>query len=406
MATTTWHPRTSFTQPRQWLLTNGEIVTEPPLEQTATGRKVRVAGTDLSAFSRDMDELILRSVYEFAEQKKTQVWMPLDGREKAMNGLAGISSESTTDLYVLTPDLTSTTKIWWRFRHPTLPIEAIVTVDAGRVTPGYAGSQHRVATTVTVPHTHPVRRDVWQAMTFDAERVTTPAFQELYVGDVNLGSREFVRDNTPEWAHVLEGRVLGTERAMVGFLLTKVREIDQYETIQIPDFRDSDNPTWLDLELYETNYSPTIASELAEYLDGTPTLTEALRIYGELQACLRGVGMVMEDKTENDFQKALLAGDAAGLTVDIGTPHAPQSEGGWDHDHSLTMHLASGTFVVNCSATVNYGDVADRWDEALTIASLRGEEDTLLTFAREAAREGQTKRSRTTVRERTGQAHE
>jgi len=405
MGQTAWHPRTNFEQSRQWLLTDGTIVAEPALEQSGSGRKVRVAGTDLSAFTKDMDELVMRTVQAYAEKNAASIWMPLHDYEERVEDEAGFKpAETRAELYVLDQNFHTKTNVWWRFKHPTLPIEALVVVSAGRVHPN-GSSAHKIETAVMLPRTAPVGIRAWEALHPAAYRVQNHTFDTL-INSVSPNTqaaataREFVRDDPATWAAWLGRNQYTSERALVEGLLNQVRNIDDFETIQVPDLRDPENPTWMDLELYETNMHSGFTTDLTDYLDGTPTLTEALRLYRELQTCLRGIGMVIDDKTENDFQKALLSGDASGVTVSIESVHDGETQSGFDYQHSLTMHLPTGTFVVNCHAQVNHGEIAEKWDEARTVASLTGEEDTLIAYAREAAQRSQQKRARATIRER------
>jgi len=402
MGSTTWFPRIAPDKPKQWLLANGEIVNEPPLEMTTTGRKVRVAGTDVSAYARDMDDLVLRAVQQFATRKQTSVWMPLHDATRAMEDAAGFEPATTkAELYVLKKGLGERTIAWWRFKHPALPIEAILSVTAGRVHTWSVSSQHEVQADLVAPNTAPTQAMVAEFVK-EVDGYLSRQVNRLN-GQAHSTAREFVRDRPPTtWdPQTLLGRqAFGSERLMVEALLAKVRGCEEIESIQIPDLRDPDHPAWLELELYETNVNANFLSDLTEYLEGTPTVTEALRIYKELQECLRGIGLVLDDRSENDFQRGLLSDEPAGVTVQLSPPH--DVDGKLDHAHTLRMHLPTGTFVVDCSATINHNEVAEQWEEARVVASLSGEENTLLAFARESAKRDHEQRARTIIKERRG----
>lgn len=393
MAQTTWLPRTNFEQPKQWLLANGEIVSEPPLEQTSTGRKVRVAGTNMSAFSKDMDALVLKAVKQFAEQKQTTVWMPLANAKAAMESRAGFSPEATKAKLHVMEDALKTTIVWWRFKHPSLPIEALLYVRASLVNQYYPNQGSRVETALVAP----------DGSGADLQARFDDVKDGFFSGiSMDWPLREFVRDNPPSWdaADILGSDHYVTERELVKGLLAKVRKIDDLDTIQIPDTRDPDNHAWLDLELHETNLNSNLFAELTDYLEGTPSVEEALRIYEDLRACLRKIGMVLGEKSEDDFARGLAGGDKDFVTVTLNRPH--EENGSEDHQHSLRMHLPSGTFVVDCQLRVNQNAIVDRWDEAHTIASLSGEEDVFLAFAREVARKEQDERAKRILRQRKG----
>jgi hypothetical protein len=61
----------------------------------------------------------------------------------------------------------------------------------------------------------------------------------------------------------------------------------------------------------------------------------------------------------------------------------------------LSVHLPTGTFIVECThGDVDKNVVAEKWEEALTMASLTGEEDTLLAYAREYAKKHNATRTK------------
>lgn len=399
---TTWSPRTTlFDERRSWLLANGEIVQEPLLEETSTGLKVRVAGTNQSRYSRDTDDLIRETIRTLAARKRTHVWMPLANMRRSIINNIGFDPDQAPapELHILKADtnVTNRTTVWWRFKHSTLPIEAVLVIDAG---PTNKWSQaQQVARSLTLPHmvaddvnmlTQVVKETSHNfAATQNAHYSVTP--------DQRVTVREFIRDNPVQWTKILGSDGFTDERAMVQTMLTRIREADDLTSIQVPDLRDPSKPAWLDLDLDATNLNSTLSQDLQEYLEGAPSVTEALRLYQELRQALRAIGVVMFDVTENDFQRALLNGDHSGLTVGLSTPNEVGGE--LDHNHTLTMHLVSGTFIVNCAIAQQDG-IADRWDEALTMASLTGEEDVLLAYARESVRRDSEKRATKIIKER------
>lgn len=400
MAQTTWLPRYTHEQPKRWLLTDGSVVQEPPLEQTSTGRKVRVTGTNLSAFSRDLDELLIKAVKAVALNKGADVWMPIHDADRAIENKAGFDPGKTpADLYVLSPETRKKTRVWWRFRHQDLPIEALLIVEAGRVQPGYAASSHKVEGKIVTPKTEAGTQSVCaEYLVEDGPRFYTTIASLPY--DDQATVREFIRDNPPSESldHILGSAAFVAERPMVEELLRKVRAADAVDSIQIPDLRDPSEPAWLTLDLYETNVNGDFMANLTEYLEGVPSAARALELYRELQATLRTLGLNLGDKTEDDFTKGLLGAGKEYLTVPMGQPAG--EDGLVDASHTLSMDIANGTFVVNCSMRVHANDIADRWDEVKTIASLTGEDDTLMAFAKEYARRENEERAKTIIKER------
>jgi hypothetical protein len=396
-----WLPKHTL-EKKRWLLTDGSVVDEPALEETSTGRKVRVAGTDLSAFSRDIDDLLIKAVRGIAQDRGAQVWMPVHDAQRATERQLGFQPDKTVaEVYVLKTDRAQKTRAWWKFRHTTLPIEAYLVIEAGYEQPRSNTSHHEVRGRIVTPDTRANTQDV-AANVIVEEGFSFNDLTDNLEWDQRTKIREFIRDNPPaqaDLAPIMGVLRYGVERLMIEDVLKRVRLADGVDTIQIPDLRDPDNPAWLDLELYETNVNGNFMAELAEYLEGTPSVARALELYRDLQSTLRTLGLNLSDRSEDDFTKGLLAG--------VGNRHldaqvlSPAGEGqGVDPAHTLTMDLASGTFVVNCSLSVNQNVVADRWDEVKTIASLTGEDDVLLAFAKEYVRRENEARAKKIIKER------
>ena len=157
--------------------------------------------------------------------------------------------------------------------------------------------------------------------------------------------------------------------------------------------------------LFETNVNAQLTAELADYLDGAPTVEKAARLYDEFRATLRKIGVVLGPLGENDLNRALLKGEDA-LTVAVNS-HPSGDDGELDYAHELLVHLTSGTFVVNCGKVVDRDSLAHKWEESLMVAQLSGQEDTLLAYAREYVRRENKKRTKKILEERqTGTIHD
>lgn len=407
---TTWIPRQPDEAPRQWLLANGDVVDEPRLEETTTGQKVRIAGSNHSVYAREEDNLVLNTVEKMAARRSTRIWMPLaDLRIGQARELGYTPEDKTAELYLLKKQVHEQTNVWWRFKHPTLPIEAVLHINAGRAHRWPTDSDHRVTTGLVMPLQQRVAT-LASASCLERDEALSRQVGALG-GQCSEGVAQFIRATPPStWDPTILGRQeFPHESEMAEALLSKIHQCDQIQTLQIPDLRNPDKPAWLDLELTDTNLNSRITSELTEYLEGAPSLAEALRLFTELRECLRGIGIVMEGRTDSDFHRGLLGDDPEGVTVPLARPHA--EDGVADDQHSLRMHLPTGTFIVDCSVNLDLSKLADhaevvagRWDEARTIAALSGEEDTLLAFARGVSRQDHSKRARKIIRDRTNTA--
>ena len=97
---------------------------------------------------------------------------------------------------------------------------------------------------------------------------------------------------------------------------------------------------------------------------------------------------------------ALLSGDKASLGVRVF--NLAETNHNVDNAHKLSVHLPTGTFVVECNhQAVDHNEVAEKWEEALTMASLTGREDALLAYATAYAKDHAKKRTQTIIKERS-----
>lgn len=378
MAATTWHPRTQML-PKRWLLTSGEVVQEPALEETASGRKVRIAGTEVTAFSGAVDDLIWQAVQATATAKGAEVWMELDpAKQKQYTaGMLGYDTDSQPKAELGFTCGKDQTIAWWIFKHPIFPIEATVSL----VLSGAVGRLYLQPRLVT-QSTYCRREPTWHVET---NRLGEMIPHQTGTYSHNDDWREFLRDNPPAWEpdKVLGQEHFQTERAGVKELLARVRHLDSLLSIEILDLRDLSTPSLLELKLWDTNVTEGFINDLTDYLDGEPAIALAATHYRAMVSALRQAGLVLGERNEGHFQAALAGGGEA-LTVEV---KSPADEGG-DPDpfHSLTLHLITGTIIVNCSNRHEDRDrVAEKWDEAVALASLTGKSDELLAYARRYA---------------------
>lgn len=398
---TQWSPATQMER-RQWLLTNGQVISEPDLEETPSGRKLRVKGTELTAYSRDLDYLLGRAANQIATEAGTKVWMPLHNRKFQEVSATGVQTRQAKLHIIHDPqNVRGSTQCWWRFKHPDLPIEVVLVIKITQQYNYHGPKAQNILAFLTQPQTVADSRS-YETM-FINETGSAFAQNECVLDDPDdrLKFRKWVEANPPDWD---AGAVLGSfhfdgERPAVSAILRQVRVADALASVQIPDMRDPDNFDWLTLELCDSNVTQSFINDLVEYLDGTPSIEEAARLYTELQNVLRRIGVVMGDRTANDFSAALLSGHKEPLTVDV----SPLSEVGhsYDHHHSLTMHLQTGTFVVDCGAQRKSNEIAEKWEEAQLIASMTGQEDVLLAYAKKYAEQAAKERAKKIIRERT-----
>lgn len=385
---TSWMQLTRL-EPMEWLLANGEVVKEPPLEQTTTGRKVRVAGTTESVYQTELPDLLGRAVLDIAAQKQTHVLLnltDLKSRHEIALGFDPVKAKAILHVVHDTGNRYGKTVAWWRFKHSSMPYEVMLVAQLKNVISHNApnGQQLDVGFVMPIPQ--------WQHLKPSDTmfiRISDVGWGSLmnaiYYEDSDLAYkwREFVRDEPKQdWLnHLRDPTNYPHQRAAIEALLKVVHDFEELDSIRLPDMRDPKNPSWMEIDLYETNVNSAFVSDLTEYLDGAPMVEKAAELYEQMLQALQASGITVNAKTGNDFMAALLNGEKATLSMEVQNLSA--EDGRIDHDHKLSVHLPTGTFVVECSH--NMADpnvVAEKWEEALAIATLTGQESELLAFAK------------------------
>jgi len=393
--TTQWMKFTRF-EPRQWLLANGDIVSEPELEQSGSGRKVRVAGTTKSVFLNDLDALLMGAAKAVAEAKGTKILSAVNPRlESSMLG----ELPPVAKLHLLNPTESGNTLAWWRFRDPNTPYTVtmfvkltsgrgnISEVNVGLLQPvmnydsGTPGSVVTYQSGYDQFHSHLLQGNGW---------------------DVNLDTiwREFYRNNPAHQAYenLVVERVHGV-RPAVRKVLDAVRKIEDLDSIVVPNPSDPETPALLHLDLFETNVNGQFISDLTEYLDNSPTVNKITDLYQEMVKLMESLGMAVTAPAENDFLQALLSGDKGAMHLDVG--YADNESFQKDNEHKVSLHMPSGTVIVECRRRhVDMNEIAEQWEEAQTIAKLTGSTAELALFGERAVREQTRRRTKRIIKER------
>lgn len=398
--------------PKSWLLTSGEVVSEPALEETASGRKVRIAGTTTSMFTKDVDDLLYKGVQAIAKAKGEKVWMALDEglRKQAKSSIYGnsIVAGVKPTLHMLkaggsTYGSGQQTTAWWRFRHASLPVEAYVVIQMSPAHSGYGRSNttnQDVRTALLVPSTIPAQSQTVSyvhSISSDLDEWTNG----LNDADHRLRFQEMLRDNKPNWHDdvTMRQQVIAGDRLAVKAFLDDTQAMEAFDKFDVPDLRDPSKPTWLSLDLQDTNVTGEFIQTLKDYLDGGTIVEEVKKHWDEITRLMRSTGLVLEEKDEASFSTALAGGEPVQITV-----QSPPNEAGHlvDHAHSVVLHLPTGTMIVNCaqSQKTSKNEIATKWDEALTMASLTGQEDALLAYARRFAETANQRRTAQIMSER------
>lgn len=388
---TTYHPLPRH-RPMKWLLTDGRIVEEPPLETSDSGRRVRVVGDRKSVYQKELDDLIYRSVTQFASKNGERPWLRIvnDDPVSELNNELGAVTQIDHPHFI-TPQETSyysrSSKLTWTFRHETLPIAARITVEM--TSPGTrhynrsSSREERVEVSVTHPSTSPY--DAFERVWRTSSHPEGFSFSEHSDGsqDYIQQKQDFVdwlRNNLPEWTRVLGATAWANEREAAAGIARLCREIESFESITIPDLRDAENPDWLELKLHSTTYSSDFARSLIDFINGQPVVEQVAQHWNEIVTLLKRAGIVTKELQESDWHAAI-QGQTERVEVTLGPIDAPNEDNGNDNQHILGVNLATGTLSVSCTVRdTRPEDVATDYEIARIKAEARGEIDAFLGF--------------------------
>lgn len=408
MATTAWHTLTRFA-PRQWLLADGQIITEPVLEQTASGRKIRVQGTTDSVFYGELNALLSRHAHKQAEALGSAILSDVTDYEVTLNAAMDFDPQNVprAKLHVL-GDKRDGTVAWWKFQLPSTPFHVYL---VARIDPASSWNRSEaVAVTFTLWMPQVQLPGDAQDLRFTA--VTDARFPDFQEGtrwsasDGTLANyytwMSFLSNRRPGWSSDLLGHwtVYENPRKAVSEYVKIIRSIEQEETIQIPDASTLDKPGWLTLELADTNVNSEFINDMTEYLDTDAVAERILDLYNKMRDEFRSLGVETSERSHDDFTAAIMSGEKGKFSIDVENPAS--EAGDYDYEHTLSVHLPSGTFVVECNHREPRGEVLERWEEAKTIAALGGEEDELLAFARAVAKKKHRRRTKSVIARRKG----
>lgn len=410
---TTWHPRMEQSE-QKWLLTNGQVLTSPALEETPSGRKVRIIGTAISGYSRDVEDVIRNGINAKAQELGTEAWMMIESRYQKMEArlveqVSNLADLATPKLHILDRNVQAgETSLWWKFEHEDFPLAAFVNIIMSTSRYTDSNGRHRITGRVRIvfPDT---RTPQWRGSNFQVCLETSPQWndfqQQMRYGlthDQREKLLEFFRDVSEEVDETqglmgIADADFDSEFKAAKWLLAAVRKVEAMSNLTIPDLRKIDAPTFINLPLRQTNINNEFAANLQEYLDNLPRLDQAVEYYGKVVEALRQVGVVVDGLDASDMARVLGSGEA--VTMDI----HPCLEGTtmMDSEHIIRVNLAVGTFSVVCDHKMD-DSYSAAWQEAITIASLTGQEDELLAYARAKTRQVQSANFDTNMAYRLG----
>lgn len=379
---TQYQPR-PYTNPQRWLLTDGSTLLAPQLEESPTGRNVRIAGTTASESVHSNEEraLVRRWIKDEVYRRNASIWTCV-GKEKAPYTDGNLSelemglhsqtgnAEQVADLHLFKDNGKSFTTCYWRYEHPTLPFVGQIIVRLHERGQRYYGEASPARVVVSLMYLNTEAGD------FSSE----PSF--LQVDDPD----EWPRDHgKPDWVDAIP---FGTsshpnDRAAAKAMLEAVRAIDGLATVSVPDGREPDK--WMTLEFKESNVHGGFLAEVQDYVDTEQDVERLQELWTEMRAIFRKVGLTLEEHDIKNFELAL-NGKVRALESAI-DPVADAD--GVDKNHKVHIDLPNGIIAVTCSVK-HSEDSVQEWEIAKVRAEMTGELDELLAYVRaHAEREDQ-----------------
>lgn len=400
---TEYHPLPRYSKQR-WLLTDETIIEEPPLEQSAEGRRARVMGSTKSVYMKDVDDLIFRSVSQAATDKGEHLWMRVTDNDpvRALDVHTGIAKPAD-EPHFLAPKTGNTryygrsSELSWTFRHPHLPIAARITISMREAPRG--GNKQTVTTTLDHPSTN--RYDAQEAAWFTSvQEISGFGFaQRSFVAkSEEQAFEDWLRKTAPEWTEILGQQEYENEREAAAGIAKLCRKVESYDTISIPDLRDPNHPSWIELQLHDTTYSRDFVTSLVDFINGQPVAEELAELWSRMVETFRRAGLVVDSLEESDFHSAI-QGNAERVNVNTKNINGPE---GLDESHYIGFNLATGTITVSCSVRDTRPDsVSTEYEIARIRAETRGELDAFLGHQAGFLEQHHEQRHRKTVEQRS-----
>lgn len=388
MAATTWSPA-PYIGKQEWLLQDGSVVTSPDFETTSSGRRVRVAGTQTSVGSRQVNDLITAAIDQVATERGTKRWMRIFDKtveedHRASNaGLNGTVFREAVNLHIndqsQSGNAYGSTTLVWDFEAPGLPLYATVFLTFNQ----RGTSRHDVSTKV-------VWRDTQIAQNNEVPSYNSYDGSTLNIANLYRYSDEYraVEAAVAKDGGILDGHTLvarahsGQFRQAVTDFATRAKALDDLDEITLPDMRDTSKPQFLTFKRKASNYNATIHNEIVALIQTGPLLEQIKNSYLELVSAMSRLGVVFKTKPgDNEFAKAA-AGDLTTLRAVIEPCEDTTHSDGVDHHHTVSLDFASGSVIVNCGHTTGMDEISEAWNIAKFKAEVVGEVDILLEYAK------------------------
>ena len=347
-----------------WILKDGRVIEEPPLEESGSKLKVRIAGRqETSVYAKDKDSITVHAVRQAALRANSDILACVRKRQEPYRlPQAEFNME----------DRLRKLRIMWMFRHESMPLTARITVSLEH----RYGDSYKVRAYLSFTEIGPDSETRPKDGSVSDQRWHCSMPNRTYTDQAHRRRDQL---NEPGLHKFFTEQDINGEAHAVRAVRDHIDEFDAWEEVRIPNLHDPDELEWITLGFEQSNLEGETLSLLSDYLNTAPLIAEIAEKYKEMQVMLRKLGIVATNHGPNDFQAALNAREDA-LQVTL-----KESDDG-NFGHSVILHLMSGTLSVRCNAS-NSDDAADTWTLARFEAEMRGELESFLNHCKTAGAE-------------------
>lgn len=406
MANTTW-TSAPWLSGQTWLLKDNTVVVTPEVEESGSGRRVRLKGEKKSAPKGDMHTLLRDAIVDIAKQRGTEPWVQLFTPEEVVSshayavqsvGRVTVRYDTPPSLHFLDEERATkrgcNTSVAFEFESIEVPgVTATVWVQVANGDSYYSSTEVRSGITYRFMH----EGNPANAVSFwdDGDNVWSTPFSRYDSSDAAETANEWLRqfDPTPGVEYV--NHSANNARQAVIQALGIIKAVSDLDEINIPVWRDRSVPSAMKFKFKRTNFTNALYQQMLEFVQTKPTMERIKANWEAIRADLASLGIVTSDhdsgrnRDEDQFRKLVEQASGSELVCHmipkvIGEEEADtgSTEIKDDPNHQVSIDLASGTIVVSCFG--HDEETLNQWNFTRFQAELKGELDAFLGFAQQA----------------------
>ena len=394
------HPRT----PSHWLCADGSTITEPRVEKTPAGRRVRIHGDDESHSQHELNNILYRWVYQQARRKGTAPVLNLQcdpNDENAREELIGLQAVGSINSYFdrlrqvdsFTPFTSNDTgsTAAWVFRHASLPLFAAV---AMRVDLSGSHSPPSVTYKVGFPNltqgsaerhsnspSYHSRHRPNNVLHGSEDRTQALARQLLVQEEFVERVVEILDSNGVAWGK----HTYPNNEAVMADAIRGYRHIDSLSTLSLPDYRkvkpevDDSSLGSFTFRFEEAAQPESYLAEMQEYAEMLAPANAIVDAWTTIRNELARRGISVNGKKERDVLE-LLTGTSDELAVELAPINRLAGKFAHDSKHRVTLNLIKGVVHVGCDHQHDQNADVLAFELAKERAAITGETDLLEAF--------------------------